>query len=189
MSFGISRKYEGTTIYKLPYKVTAGYVGVIGDMVGLNSSGYLEASSNANLFIGLLIGNVDNTGGAAGDKEVLVNVDGKVWLPLTGASLTNLFKPFHAINNLEVVQGYSAVTNTADGICVSYRTNEVLIDFSKPGEEPGGTAVDYKGVWDADTNDPELSDSGGGGVKGEFYIVSVAGSTEIDGITDWKIGD
>ena len=52
---------------------------------------------------------------------------------------------------------------------------------------PGGLV--YKGTWDADTNDPTLSSSGGGGVGGDYYIVSVDGSTDIDGITDWKIGD
>lgn len=51
------------------------------------------------------------------------------------------------------------------------------------------TALNYKGAWDADTNTPTLSDSGGGGVEGDYYIVSVAGTTTIDGVSDWGIGD
>jgi len=47
----------------------------------------------------------------------------------------------------------------------------------------------YKGTWNADTNNPELSDAGGGGVKGDLYIVNVEGTTEIDGISDWKVKD
>jgi len=47
----------------------------------------------------------------------------------------------------------------------------------------------FKGNWDADTNTPTLSNSGGGGISGDYYNVSVAGSTSIDGITDWGIGD
>ena len=37
------------------------------------------------------------------------------------------------------------------------------------------------------TNTPTLASSTG--VTGEFYIVSVAGTTNLDGITDWQIGD
>jgi len=48
-------------------------------------------------------------------------------------------------------------------------------------------ALQYQGTWNADTNTPTLS--GGTGTEGHYYIVSVAGSTSIDGITDWEIGD
>lgn len=49
--------------------------------------------------------------------------------------------------------------------------------------------VVYKGTWNATTNTPTLSDGGGGGAQGDYYVVSVAGSTSIDGITDWQVGD
>ena len=45
----------------------------------------------------------------------------------------------------------------------------------------------YKGTWNASTNTPTLASSTG--VTGEFYIVSVAGTTNLDGITDWQVGD
>ena len=45
----------------------------------------------------------------------------------------------------------------------------------------------YKGTWNASTNTPTLAS--GTGVTGEFYIVSVAGTTNLDGITDWQVGD
>ncbi len=45
----------------------------------------------------------------------------------------------------------------------------------------------YKGTWNASTNTPTLTS--GTGVTGEFYIVSVAGTTNLDGITDWQVGD
>jgi len=48
-------------------------------------------------------------------------------------------------------------------------------------------AVVYQGVWDASTNTPTLESSVG--TKGWYYKVSVAGSTVIDGITDWRIND
>jgi hypothetical protein len=53
----------------------------------------------------------------------------------------------------------------------------------------GGVAggVIYSGTWDAATNNPTLTSSVG--TKGEYYVVSVPGSTNLDGITDWQIGD
>ena len=45
----------------------------------------------------------------------------------------------------------------------------------------------YKGVWNASTNNPLLES--GEGTSGDFYIVNVAGTTDLDGITDWQIGD
>jgi len=52
-------------------------------------------------------------------------------------------------------------------------------------------AVKYKGTWDSLTNTPTLSNSGGGGVLGDYYVVNVSSSgvTTIDGISDWQIGD
>ena len=53
----------------------------------------------------------------------------------------------------------------------------------------GGVAggVIYSGTWDAATNNPTLTS--GVGTKGEYYVVSVPGSTNLNGITDWQIGD
>jgi hypothetical protein len=48
-------------------------------------------------------------------------------------------------------------------------------------------ALSYQGTWNASTNTPTLASSVG--VKGYYYVVSVAGSTDLDGITDWKVGD
>lgn len=48
-------------------------------------------------------------------------------------------------------------------------------------------AVKYQGTWDANANSPTLASSVG--TDGYYYVVSVAGSTNLNGITDWKIGD
>lgn len=47
--------------------------------------------------------------------------------------------------------------------------------------------MQYKGVWNANTNSPTIVD--GTGTLGDFYKVSVAGSTTIDTNTDWHVGD
>ncbi len=48
-------------------------------------------------------------------------------------------------------------------------------------------ALNYKGTWNASTNTPALAS--GVGTKGDYYVVSVAGSTALDGISNWGIGD
>lgn len=47
--------------------------------------------------------------------------------------------------------------------------------------------LSYQGSWNASTNTPTLTSSVG--VNGYYYIVSVAGSTNLNGITDWQVGD
>jgi hypothetical protein len=48
-------------------------------------------------------------------------------------------------------------------------------------------ALNYKGTWNASTNTPTLASSVG--TKGDYYVVSVAGSTTLDGISNWGVGD
>lgn len=45
----------------------------------------------------------------------------------------------------------------------------------------------YQGSWNASTNTPTLAS--GVGTNGYYYVVSVAGTTNLDGITDWQVGD
>ena len=48
-------------------------------------------------------------------------------------------------------------------------------------------ALNYKGTWNASTNTPVLAS--GVGTKGDYYVVSVAGTTNLNGVTDWQIND
>lgn len=48
-------------------------------------------------------------------------------------------------------------------------------------------ALQYAGTWDASINSPTLTS--GAGTKGYYYVVNVAGSTALNGINEWKIGD
>ena len=52
-------------------------------------------------------------------------------------------------------------------------------------EIPAGLV--FQGTWDANNNTPTLTS--GSGTTGHFYIVATDGSTNLDGITDWKVGD
>lgn len=47
--------------------------------------------------------------------------------------------------------------------------------------------LSYQGTWNASTNTPTLAS--GVGVQNHYYVVSVAGTTNLDGITDWQVND
>jgi hypothetical protein len=47
--------------------------------------------------------------------------------------------------------------------------------------------LNYQGTWNASTNTPTLASSTG--TNGYYYVVATAGSTNLNGITDWQIGD
>lgn len=49
------------------------------------------------------------------------------------------------------------------------------------------TGLDYNGTWNASTNTPTLAS--GIGTAGALYIVSVAGTTTLDGVSNWGVGD
>ena len=48
-------------------------------------------------------------------------------------------------------------------------------------------APSYQGTWNASTNTPTLTSSVG--TQGYYYVVSVAGTTTLNGISNWNVGD
>jgi len=61
----------------------------------------------------------------------------------------------------------------------------VNFGFEALASVPGG--LNYLGTWNATTNTPTITS--GVGTPGDYYIVDVAGTTSIDGINDWQVGD
>jgi hypothetical protein len=68
-------------------------------------------------------------------------------------------------------------------------TDSILGAFGKVQNQISALVggVMYEGTWNASTNTPTIVSSVGS--KGDYYIVSTAGSTNINGITSWNIGD
>ncbi len=68
-------------------------------------------------------------------------------------------------------------------------TDSILTALGKAQNQINALAggVNYRGTWNASTNSPSLAS--GVGTQGYYYVVTVAGSTDLDGITDWKLGD
>jgi hypothetical protein len=68
-------------------------------------------------------------------------------------------------------------------------TDSILIGIGKLQNQINGLIGGsiYEGVWDAATNTPTLVSSVG--TDGHYYIVNVAGNTNLNGITNWNVGD
>jgi len=53
---------------------------------------------------------------------------------------------------------------------------------------PGSSgALSYQGTWNASTNTPTLVSATG--TQGEYYVVSTNGTTNLDGVASWAVGD
>jgi hypothetical protein len=62
-----------------------------------------------------------------------------------------------------------------------------MADFGFTSTQTINNGLTYMGAWNALTNNPVLTSSIG--VAGQYYIVSVAGTTNLNGVTDWQVGD
>jgi hypothetical protein len=84
------------------------------------------------------------------------------------------------------VSGYIPTTEKAAANGVATLDGSGTVPISQlPAAVLG--ALSYQGTWNASTNTPTLTSSVG--TKGYYYVVNVAGSTNLNGITDWLVGD
>jgi predicted heme/steroid binding protein len=92
------------------------------------------------------------------------------------------------LTNSAVIGKVLTGLNTSGGGTIA-STDSIVQAFGKVQNQitalVGG--VMYEGTWNASTNSPTITSSVGN--KGDYYVVSTAGSTTIDGISDWKVGD
>ena len=131
-------------------------------------------------------------------SNVGVNSSGHV----TGQTLTTFTLPTDGLGvetvtsgntNTITIGGTSAdptvAANTAAVVNggASLATGDQIYDFvtGEIANIPSG--LSFEGSWNASTDTPSLA--GTTPANGVFYIVSVAGSTSLSGITDWEVGD
>ena len=91
------------------------------------------------------------------------------------------------LNNASVIAKVLTGLNITGGSISA--SDSILTAFGKVQNQINGLlgGVQYQGVWNASTNTPTLTSSVGN--QGEYYIVNVAGTTNLNGITDWQVGD
>ena len=91
------------------------------------------------------------------------------------------------LNNASVTGKLLTGLNVTGGTVVA--TDSMLTGFGKLQNQINGLVggVVYQGTWNASANTPTLTSSVG--TNGYYYVVDVAGNTNLNGITDWKVGD
>lgn len=84
------------------------------------------------------------------------------------------------------ISDYIPTTQKAAALGVATLDSATKVPISQIPDSVIG-ALSYQGTWDAATNTPTLTSSVG--TKGYYYVVSVAGSTNLNGTSDWLVGD
>jgi hypothetical protein len=157
----------------------AGYVPTTTTITaGTGLTGGGDLSANRTLAIGTTGVTAAAYGSASKTLTATVNAQGQ----LTSLADTNI-----AIANTQVSGLGTASTKDAGaalGVATLDSGGKVPVS-ELPAAVLG--ALSYQGTWDASTNSPTLTSSVG--TKGYYYVVSVAGSTNLNGITDWLVGD
>ena len=148
---------------------------------GLISAGILKADS-----VGKLVPATLGTDYISSNQNITVSATGEA----TGTSTSSPTSPSIALTlSTSAVTGkvLSGLNLTGGGTIAS--TDSILQAFGKVQNQISAMigGVIFQSVWNASTNSPALAT--GVGTKGYYYIVSVAGSTNLNGITDWKVGD
>ena len=125
-----------------------------------------------------LVGTVPVANGGTGAATLTGYVKGNGTSTMTASS---------TIPNTDITGLGTASTKdagSANGVATLDATGKVPVS-ELPAAVLG--ALSYQGTWNASTNNPTLTSSVG--TKGYYYVVSVAGSTNLNGITDWLVGD
>ena len=132
-------------------------------------TGYVKGNGTSAMTANSTIPNTDVTGLGTMSTQNANNVT------ITGGSISGT-----------TVSGYIPTSEKAQALGVATLDAGGTVPLNQiPASIIGG--LNYQGSWNASTNSPTLTSSTG--TKGYYYVVSVAGTTNLDGITDWQVGD
>ncbi len=96
-----------------------------GGFVGLDANRYARALVAGDACVGLAYEQVDNTGGANGDRHVRVYTQGDFLLALAGAARTDIGKAVYASDDGTLT--LTATANSLVGVCVDVPTAGQII--------------------------------------------------------------
>jgi hypothetical protein len=130
-------------------------------------TGYVKGNGTAAMTASATVPSTDITGLGTMSTQNANNV------AITGGSITGT-----------TVAGYIPTTEKAVALGVATLDAGGQVPLS---QLPPMGDLNYQGTWNASTNTPTLTSSVG--TKGYYYVVSVAGTTNLNGITDWQVGD
>jgi hypothetical protein len=132
-------------------------------------TGYVKGAGTTALTASSTIPNTDVTGLGTMSTQNSNNIS------VTGGSMSGV-----------TISDYIPTTQKAAALGVATLDASTKVPISQIPDAVIG-ALNYQGTWNAATNTPTLTSSVG--TKGYYYVVSVAGSTNLNGTTDWLVGD
>jgi hypothetical protein len=157
----------------------AGNVDIDGGTLNVGSSNQVNiVASGFSLFPSLKVNNNGFLGSASVPTQIQLLSSGNTIFTGTVTAPTFLGDLNGTINTVTTAVTKANATNDTTVATTAFVQNLI-------GTIPAGLV--FQGTWNAATNTPTLTS--GTGTTGNFYIVSVDGSTNLDGITDWKVGD
>ena len=130
-------------------------------------TGYVVGNGTSAMTAATTIPSTDVTGLGTMSTQDASNIN------VTGGSISGV-----------TVSGY--IPTSAEGVANGVATLDSGGQIPLSQIPPLGD-LNYQGTWNATTNTPTLTSSTG--TKGYYYVVSVAGTTNLNGITDWQVGD
>jgi hypothetical protein len=121
---------------------------------------------------------VDGSDGT-GVSSARIDFDGSLVITLDDGREINVGEvvPFDIAERIKVITNGGGTSQSVLDTLASLQSQISAIS--------GG--LSYQGTWNASTNTPTLTSSSG--TSNYYYIVSVSGSTNLNGITDWVAGD
>ena len=195
---GVITSVTNTAIGNLPNSALVNSaITINGNSVSLGGSTTVTATATNALTIGTGLSGTSYNGSAAvtiaiantGVTAASVGSASKTLTATVNAQgqLTSLADTAIAISNTQVSGLGSAALLTAGaaGGVATLDGGGTVPTSQLPAAVLG--ALKYQGTWNASTNTPTLAS--GVGTQGYYYVVSVAGTTNLDGIASWAVGD
>lgn len=194
-SVGLTSATSGVTISDSPVTVS-GTIGIAiatanGSQQGLLSSTDWTTFNNKQNTLSLT---TTGTSGAATLVGATLNVpqyqaQGNYITSLTGEATASGPGAASVTLSTTAVTGKLLTGLNLSGGGTIAATDSILQAFGKVQNQISAMVggVMYQGTWNASTNTPTLTSSVG--TKGNYYIVDVSGTTNLNGITDWRVGD
>jgi predicted heme/steroid binding protein len=161
--------------------------------ITINGIGY-DLSANRSWSIGSIESlSTAGTSGSATFTEGILNIpeyqeQGSYITQLSGeATGSGPGSAAVTLSNSAVISKVLTGFNTIGGSIAA--TDTILQAFGKAQSQINSlvSGVSFRGTWNASTNTPALAS--GVGTGGHYYVVSVAGSTTLNGVSSWSVGD
>jgi hypothetical protein len=155
----------------------------------LSTGERLQVTGTAKITGAVTLSNLSGTG----TRLLITDASGNLSTQPTSTYITSLTGEATNSGTVVTLTNSAVIGKVLTGINISSglvtSSDTVLSAFGKLQGQinglQGGTI--YKGAWNASTNTPTITSSVG--TLGNYYVVTTAGTTNINGVSSWAVGD